>query len=688
MSKDTESKPPATDFQLNSNTKVKHSVPVSSAALALIIVGFSAVIILLYQWVAKAVIFEIQPQQAQIQVKGLSFNIGDNYLLLSGDYQVKVSADGYYPLDSSITVDEESVQTFNFSLKPLPGTLNISSQLNDVEVTVDDHKSAVVPGSITDLSQGPHKFTFQKYRYFPKTRQIDIVGLGETQEIHISLEPAWGEMTFNSQPQQANFYVDNRLVGTTPLTTEILETGSNIRLELEGYKVYKETVTVTAGTSAQHATIPMTVSDGLLNVTSNPTAANVTVDNQFLGTTPLSAQLPPFKKYRLELFKQGYLKAIESVSLQPKKTTQVQVELKPDIGTITINVSPADAEILVDGQTQGKGSRKLSLSTKPHQLTVQKAGYQPQSLTITTRVNQSQAVKVDLLTLQEAYWATKSQRIKTAANSELKLFRPNQVFTLGAPRRQPGRRANEAQRLVGLYRPFYLGITETSNRQFRQWRDHDSSATRGKSLDMDSQPAVNMSWNQAALYCNWLSQQEGLPKFYQITGDRVTGYNWESHGYRLPTEAEWAWAAKVEPEGQIKTFAWQSNLYPPDRVVDNYADEQGKGIIAFTISGYDDGYSVSSPVGSYTPNTKGLYNMSGNVSEWVNDYYDVQPNRIETTADPRGPEQGDRRVIRGASWALSSRGELRLSYRDAGNQGRLDVGFRIARYVDSPGTQP
>jgi len=77
--------------------------------------------------------------------------------------------------------------------------------------------------------------------------------------------------------------------------------------------------------------------------------------------------------------------------------------------------------------------------------------------------------------------------------------------------------------------------------------------------------------------------------------------------------------------------------------------------------------------------------MSGNVAEWTHDYYSSQPSRGPAELDPTGPAQGNRHVIRGASWALASRSELRLSYRDGGMDGRMDVGFRIARYVDKAG---
>jgi formylglycine-generating enzyme required for sulfatase activity len=678
----------ATDYTPIDSNQSESRARLSVTVITLIAVISCTVILLIYQWLARAVIFEIQPPHADIDIKGLSFNIGDNYLLLSGNYDLTLSASGYHAINQAITVTDQATQSFDFRLQPLPGKLNIISDIADIEVVIDSDRTASAPGLIEDLSRGPHQLIFSKYRYFPLSQQIDVLGLGKTQDITIDLKPAWGQMRFDSEPQQASLFVDGTLIGQTPITAEVLETGSEIRLERGGYKPYQEKLTVKAGSLDTHPLIKMTVADGILRVTSNPSEANVILDQKFIGTTPLTRELAPNRKYQVELFKEGYLKSTQTLSVAPEQIRDINIELKPNIGSISLTIKPADAEILVNEQFQGLGSRTLRLSAKPHQITVSKAGYQSKQIIVTPRPDQAQSLSVSLLTLEEAYWATRPETITTAAGSTLKLFKPNQTFTLGAPRREAGRRANEVQRNVSLRRPFYMGITEISNQQFRRWRAHNSSAIAGKTLNMDNQPAVNLSWQEAALYCNWLSEQQGLENFYQVTDGRVSGFNWNSFGYRLPTEAEWAWAAKVNNEGQTKTFPWDSNLYPPSEVTDNYADQSSIGIISFTISNYNDGHSVSAPIGSYPANDKGLFNMSGNVSEWINDYYGLTANRAQPVQDPTGPESGDRHVIRGASWALGSRAELRLGYRDGDTKARSDLGFRIARYVDSPGAQP
>jgi formylglycine-generating enzyme required for sulfatase activity len=110
--------------------------------------------------------------------------------------------------------------------------------------------------------------------------------------------------------------------------------------------------------------------------------------------------------------------------------------------------------------------------------------------------------------------------------------------------------------------------------------------------------------------------------------------------------------------------------------------------VTFVLSNYSDGFPVSAPAGSFQPNHNGIHDMSGNVSEWTHDYFEIRPVRGEPLLDPTGPDAGDRHVIRGASWARAARSELRLAYRNAGRDGDTETGFRIARYVDKAMAEP
>lgn len=677
----------ATSFTpLESQAQKRRTRP--SGAL-LFTTGFTliALIVLVFLFAARAIILRLDPAHAVVDISGLTFNIGDNYLLLRGEHQLEAEAPGYYPLSKTIEVNDQATQEIQVDLQPLPGNLLINAQLSDIEVLVDDQRAGIAPGTIEGISRGAHKLEFRKYRYFPLEQQVEIEGLGKTQAMDISLQPAWGHMEFSSTPNGADLYIDDRLIGQTPISAEVLETGSRLTLKAKGYKTLQKQVSIKAGTRGQYQLIEMIVADGQLAINSSPQGASITIDNQFYGVTPLAVDVAPFKKHRVELFLEGYLKASKSISVKPQQQADLNMDLTPNIGTVRLDISPADALVKVDGKSQGSGSQTLSLNAKPHSISIEKAGYQTRSMTVTPRPGHQQALSIKLLTLQQAYWASRPPTVKSPVGNSLKLFRPDEQFMLGAPRRQPGRRANEAERSVALQRPFYLATHETTNAQYRRWKDqHSSAAIRGQTLDMNDQPVAKVSWQDAALFCNWLSRNEGLPPFYTLEQGRVVGFNWDAHGYRLPTEAEWAWAAKIDLQSNSSIFPWSNDLYPPVEISGNYADLSARALIGFTLANYNDKYPVSAVVGSFRANSKGLFDMSGNVAEWVNDYFDIRPRRGEPELDPRGPQQGNKHVIRGASWALASRTELRHSYRDSGNDGRIDLGFRIARYVDKPGS--
>ncbi|MCB1845502.1 MAG: SUMF1/EgtB/PvdO family nonheme iron enzyme, partial [Halioglobus sp.] len=253
-------------------------------------------------------------------------------------------------------------------------------------------------------------------------------------------------------------------------------------------------------------------------------------------------------------------------------------------------------------------------------------------------------------------------------------------FTMGASRSQQGRRANEVIVPVTLTRPYYIGTKEVTNTEFLRFRSaHDSGGDIHASLAGNNNPVTNISWADAVEYCNCLSSQEGLTPVYEKRFEKWELVTPIPDGYRLPTEAEWTWAIRYQGRSEATVFPWGNRL-PPRRDSGNYADQAAKELVPTVLPGFNDGYASTAPVGSFPANALGIYDGGGNVAEWVQDYYAVPtPGQTKAVEDPTGPKRGAQRVIRGSGWRHAGITELRLSYREFGTEGRVDVGFRLAR---------
>jgi formylglycine-generating enzyme required for sulfatase activity len=188
-----------------------------------------------------------------------------------------------------------------------------------------------------------------------------------------------------------------------------------------------------------------------------------------------------------------------------------------------------------------------------------------------------------------------------------------------------------------------------------------------------------VAWEDVVQYLNWLSVKDGLQPVYEERDGQWAPVVPLRNGYRLPTDAEWEWAARFAGQEKALLYPWGEEIPPPDRS-GNYADISGAGSLPTTLLFYNDGYPVSAPVGSYAANAYGIFDLGGNVAEWVQDFYTLDV--IETTErvdDPLGPTEGRLHVVRGASWRSATVTDLRLAARGSGAEGRDDVGFRLAR---------
>ena len=187
--------------------------------------------------------------------------------------------------------------------------------------------------------------------------------------------------------------------------------------------------------------------------------------------------------------------------------------------------------------------------------------------------------------------------------------------------------------------------------------------------NLGKHPIVNVSWYDAVDYCNWRSKKERLIEAYTINGLQVS-IDWDANGYRLPTEAEWEYAARGGGKkvrfGNGEDFAdlEKINFMPNDEVKYSRTGEPRRKTV---------------PVGSLkSPNDLGLYDMSGNTWEWCWDWYGAYPTHQQP--DPRGVENGTERVVRGGSWynfANSARVSCRMKTNPLNRH--TNVGFRLAK---------
>lgn len=668
-------------FRASEVQKAPRRISLSPVRVALGLAGIVVAVILWFVFTAISISVLTDPAAADVRVSGglPAIRLGDRVLLQPGDYLMRAEQQGYVPSEQKIKVTNAPNQQFSLRLAKLPGKVRVEVPAA-ARVTVDGKGVGSAPGEF-EIAAGRHSIGIAAERYQPFTADLDVEGLGKRQTFTPQLVPGWGAVTVTSEPAGAQLLVNGESRGATPLTTEIMAGNHPVELRLEGYKPWTTDVQVKANQPLALGPIKLGLPDGRLTVRSEPAGASVSVAGVYRGQTPVGLELRPDLPHNVVVTRPGYEAETRQVALGAGEQRTLSLPLRGVFGEVAIVARPADAQVFVDGKPSGAANQTLRLVATTHEIVIRKAGFVDYQASVTPRPGVPQRVEATLLTAEQARMAATPPTVRTKYEQQMKLL-PIGRFTMGSPRREPGRRANEAQRDVEFKRGVYMSVTEVTNGQFRRFKpEHRSGIVGNHTLDLDNQPAVGITWQEAVLYCNWLSEQEGLPPAYEKKGERLVAVNPMTKGYRLPTDAEWEWAARYEDGRKFRRYPWGDTL-PVTARSGNYADLTARLIVQDVIPEYDDGFAASAPAGKFPPNPLGLHDLGGNVAEWVHDYYTVSLDSAQTLVDPMGPAEGKQHVIRGSSWKNSGVTDLRLAARDFGDGARHDVGFRIARYAE------
>jgi formylglycine-generating enzyme required for sulfatase activity len=548
-------------------------------------------------------------------------------------------------------------------------------------VLLDGIDLGTTPLLDSDVAPGTYEVQLQLERYLPSRAELVVQGRLAEQSLEMVLAPAWAAVDFATQPTGADIIVNGELRGVTPARLELLQGAYDVTLKRAGYKAWQDDLQVTAGEPQQLPSVTLESADGLVFIRSIPGNANVTINGEFRGQTPLEVSLPPGQAHDIRLFRTGFSTASRRIETRPDEERDITISLDPVTSLVRVLADPPDAELFVDGEFKGAANQTIEMMAASQRVEIRKEGYVAYATNFTSRPGLDQEIRVSLKTEEQARLEAIEPVITSAVGQTLHLFYPH-PYTMGSSRREPGRRANETLRDVIMEKPFYMSLHPVTNEQYKRFNaDHESGTLQGRTLDLPRQPVVQVSWKDAALYANWLSEQESLPLFYIVEDGEVTGFNPQSIGYRLPTEAEWEWAARADGQGGTLRFPWGES-WPPPQGSGNFADDSTRSFLGQYLRDYNDGHPGTSNVGAFTPNAQGLYDMAGNVSEWTHDVYGAVSGLSSVReTDPMGPDEGRYRTIRGSSWSHGTMTELRSSFRDFGDEPRNDIGFRLARYL-------
>ena len=578
------------------------------------------------------------------------------------------------------------------SSKPKKTYLIVKSDQTDARIYIDDELVNTHEASKTVDIGSTHTYKIECNLYHTESGSVTV---NNRTEIDKKLRPAFGYINISTIPEQgAKAFVDGDYVGLTPIKTDKIRSGSHTVMVMKDmYKMKEQSYNVTDGQTT-NATLNMDANFVTVTLTVG-IGADIYVDEEYKGKEKWSGRLPD-GAHIFEARKENHKKSVKTVNLVLGKNEAIALDAPTPInGEIDINTTPMGASIYIDGKHYGETPNYISdILIGSHELKLTKQGCSEIKKTITIKEGETLSVNEKLQTGKEISISTdqygdkiyvdgnyvgispitstlsygthiiKAERngktvsktinvVQSGGDSSVKLtFFGNQTFTvngvsftmiaveggtfqMGATSEQGSVAESDEKPVHSVtLSDYYIGETEVTQELWIAVMGNNPSHYSGN----PKRPVERVSWNDC---------QEFVKKLNQLTGKN----------FRLPTEAEWEYAAR----GGKKSLGYKYSGSDIAGVVARYEGNSG---------------SKTHDVKTKQANELGIYDMSGNVWEWCQDWYGDYSSSSQT--NPIGPSSGSDRVLRGGGWDSDARG-CRVSYRNPYNPDYryFSIGFRL-----------
>lgn len=560
---------------------------------------------------------------------------------------VKLTHNDYEPLEVRLLADfgievkaqrvYEMVLAFDKEVIQVPVVI-ICNQ-NAANVSVDGKIIGKTENRMltANIGSGTRTIRLEKAGFATQTRTEEISM--ENNSFDFQLVPAMpAAVIIDSNPQGAAVYIDGLKFGVTPAQSFFEAGVYPIKLEKENYETIVEQITIREPETKK--TYNLTDIRATLTV---KTHANATVKfngNSFKGGVSNHKIAPQVLQLSVEMPKAETINRV--ITLKPKTAETLEIYPEVQTGTVQVMTIPTNAslELTGDGGEHYTATGRKTFLDVPignYELTTKAAGYKTHKESFRLKADET-AVKQ--ITLKEG--------------SDVP---DNMIFVQGGAFQMGSNDGDSDEKPIHpvTVSDFYIGKYEVTQKEWKEIMGNNPSYWKGDNL-----PVEQVSWYNAVEFCNKKSEQEGLQKCYSGSGANIK-CDFTKNGYRLPTEAEWEYAARGGDKSRGYKYSGSNTI----------AD------VAWY--NYNSG-NKTHQVGSKQANELGIYDMSGNVMEWCWDWYNENYYSKSPSNNPQGADSGSYRLLRGGSW-LHLDSYCRAADRNYDHPyfGSGNHGFRIVR---------
>ncbi|MFA5648214.1 MAG: formylglycine-generating enzyme family protein [Bacteroidales bacterium] len=521
----------------------------------------------------------------------------------------------------AITVNADlPIVEISYLARPQPFQQKLASVLIEsypdagMEIFVDGKFTGkYTPATIENIVFGKHTVRLSHPLYRSQEKTVEI---GEaTQSLKFTMVAAFAELSINTT-NDAIIQIDGKVIGSTSWKGKLGEGLHIIIVKKEGFSSREQQVTILRGRDV-HVDLMLSPKTGSLEITTDPPGVMITLNGKMYGLTPKTIKDLPLGIYNLSLDKPEYTSIIRRITISDSDLQKLEFSMTS--GKEVIITSDQDSTLVyIDNEKEGVAPLKIWLKYGSHNIKLQRGA-------LTT-----------IETIEVAHGGSKDYSF-TLSNT-VDPFEGQLVFVKGGTFKMGDLSGDGSREETPVHQvtvnDFYMGKFEVTQSQWESIMGSNPSHFNG----CPNCPVERVSW---------IDVQEFLVKLNELTGK----------SYRLPTEAEWEYAAKGGSKSRGFLYSGKNNV----NFVAWYSGNSG---------------NKTNPVGQKEPNELGIYDMSGNVWEWVNDWFNYY---TETPKDnPTGPDNGDGRIVKGGSW-FGHAGGNRVSCRgsDEPVNKRSYIGFRI-----------